>query len=90
MSSNMTSGTTIDVLITEGEDATKPVIQEVSRFPGKDDTVRKINIGMPSWMIDELDAIARHYAVPRQAVINMWLAERLAAERKAVADTPRG
>ena len=84
MSADLTSGTTIDVVIAEGEGSAKPVIQEVARFPGKDDTVRKINIGMPSWMIDELDAIARHYAVPRQAVINLWLAERLAAERKVV------
>ena len=86
MSASISSGTTIDVMITEDADTAKPVIQEVARFPGQDDTVRKINIGMPSWMIEELDAIARHYAVSRQAVINLWLAERLAAERKAVAD----
>lgn len=34
-------------------------------------------------MIGELDATARHHAVTRQAVINLWIGERLAEERKA-------
>jgi hypothetical protein len=49
----------------------------------RDDTPRKINISMPEWMIDELDAAARHLAVPRQAVINMWIADRLKSESNA-------
>ena len=51
------------------------------RQPGKADSQRKININMPVWLIDYLDGTAKHLAVNRQAVINMWLAERVDEER---------
>lgn len=38
---------------------------------------RKININMPEWMINALDQEANNLAVNRQAIINMWIAERL-------------
>ena len=38
MSANMTSGTTIDVMITEDADAAKPVIQEAERKAAADIT----------------------------------------------------
>ena len=42
---------------------------------------RKLTLSMPGWLIDELDATARRLAVSRQAIINMWLAERLQSEK---------
>lgn len=35
---------------------------------------------MPAWLVDGLDQAARHFAVPRQAIVNMWLAEKLQEE----------
>lgn len=71
----------IDEYFDNGGDMT-PFIEEGSvKFPNRDDKARKININMPEWMIDELDATARHFATTRQGVINMWIGERLAAER---------
>ncbi|QDF29329.1 type II toxin-antitoxin system BrnA family antitoxin [Halarcobacter anaerophilus] len=38
---------------------------------------KRVNIDFPSWMVDSLDKEAKHIGVSRQAVIKMWLAERL-------------
>jgi hypothetical protein len=38
---------------------------------------KRINIDFPSWMVQSLDREAKHIGVSRQAVIKMWLAERL-------------
>ncbi|MGB3848532.1 MAG: CopG family transcriptional regulator [Tunicatimonas sp.] len=38
---------------------------------------RRININFPSWMVTSLDREARRLGVTRQAVIKVWLAERL-------------
>ncbi|WP_300363793.1 type II toxin-antitoxin system BrnA family antitoxin [Hydrogenimonas sp.] len=40
---------------------------------------KRINIDFPKWMVDRLDREARHLGVSRQAIIKMWLAERLGA-----------
>lgn len=71
----------IDDYFDNGGDMT-PFIDEASiTHPNWDDKTRKVNISMPEWMIGELDAIARHFATTRQGVINMWIGERLEAER---------
>ena len=38
---------------------------------------KRINIDFPAWMVESLDKEAKHIGVSRQAVIKMWLAERL-------------
>ena len=38
---------------------------------------KRINIDFPTWMVESLDKEAKHIGVSRQAVIKMWLAERL-------------
>ena len=38
---------------------------------------KRVNIDFPAWMVQSLDREARHLGVSRQAVIKMWLAERL-------------
>jgi hypothetical protein len=40
---------------------------------------KRINIDFPRWMVDRLDREARHLGVSRQAIIKMWLAEKLAS-----------
>lgn len=47
--------------------------------------VRKVNVDMPLWMVDALDAEAKRVGVGRQAVIKIWLAERLDEERRRTA-----
>ena len=38
---------------------------------------KRVDIDFPLWMVDSLDREAKHIGVSRQAVIKMWLAERL-------------
>jgi hypothetical protein len=38
---------------------------------------KRVNIDFPSWMVKSLDREAQHIGVSRQAVIKMWLAEKL-------------
>lgn len=40
---------------------------------------RRVNVDMPSWMVKRLDAQANRRGVTRQALIKMWLADRLEA-----------
>ncbi len=38
---------------------------------------KRINIDFPTWMVKKLDEEAKHIGVSRQAVIKMWLAQKL-------------
>ena len=38
---------------------------------------KRINIDFPSWMVVSLDKEAKHIGVSRQAIIKMWIAEKL-------------
>jgi hypothetical protein len=38
---------------------------------------KRVNIDFPTWMVQSLDKEAKHIGVSRQAVIKMWLAEKL-------------
>ena len=38
---------------------------------------KRVNIDFPAWMVQSLDKEAKHMGVSRQAVIKMWLAEKL-------------
>ncbi len=38
---------------------------------------KRVNIDFPSWMVQSLDREAKHIGVSRQAVIKMWLSEKL-------------
>ena len=38
---------------------------------------KRVNVDFPVWMIEELDKEARRLATTRQAIIKIWLAERL-------------
>ena len=38
---------------------------------------KRVNIDFPVWMVQSLDKEAKHVGVSRQAVIKMWLAEKL-------------
>lgn len=83
MTASVTKDKSLDEMFDAGEDMTSFIVDEATRFPARDERARKINVSMPEWMIAELDNTARHLAVTRQAVINMWIGERLAQEARA-------
>tara|TARA_B110000908_G_scaffold151652_1_gene186584 strand:- start:5797 stop:6057 length:261 start_codon:yes stop_codon:yes gene_type:complete len=46
----------------------------------------RVNVDLPSWMINSLDTEAKRIGVTRQSIVKGWLAERLKAE--AVSPNP--
>ena len=59
-----------------GEDVVRFLKLAGSRRPGQ--SVRRVNVDFPQWMIESLDKEARRLGVPRQSIIKVWVAERLA------------
>ena len=59
-----------------GEDITADLDLSTARRPGL--RPRRVNVDFPSWMVESLDREAKRLGVTRQAVIKLWIAERLA------------
>ncbi len=69
----------LDRRFDEGEDISAYLDWETASRPGLDQ--RRVNVDLPTWMIDSLDLEARRVGVSRQSVVKLWLAERLKAEQ---------
>jgi hypothetical protein len=39
--------------------------------------IKRVNVDFPVWVVQGLDRQARHLGVTRQALIKMWIADRL-------------
>lgn len=39
--------------------------------------IKRVNVDFPSWMVERLDQQASYLNVPRQALIKLWIAEKL-------------
>ncbi len=72
----------LDRIFDDGGDMIPYVKINSVRFPGGKDSVRKVNGSIPEWVIEEMENEARHLAVSRSAVMNMWLAEKAKECRK--------
>jgi hypothetical protein len=64
-----------DARFDEGEDVTALLDARKARRPGLE--VRRVNVDFPAWMIDSLDREAERLGVTRQALIKLWLADKL-------------
>ena len=62
-----------------GEDMTDYLDWTTARRPGLE--IRRVNLDMPQHMVAKLDTHARQRGVTRQALIKMWLADRLETGR---------
>ncbi len=62
-----------------GEEVTKYLQFSGARRPGQ--VIKRVNVDFPDWMIKSLDKEARRLGVPRQSIIKVWVAERLATRR---------
>ena len=72
----------LDRKFDEGKDVTEHLDVSKARRPMRE--LKRVNVDFPKWMVQSLDKEASRLGVSRQAVIKMWLAERL--ERSAIAD----
>ena len=59
----------------EGEDVSQYLDLSKARRPIQEH--KKVNVDFPLWMVQRLDKEARRLGVPRQAIIKLWVAERL-------------
>ena len=59
----------------KGEDVTRHLDLSKAIRPGQ--TARRVNVDFPDWMILSLDKEAKRLGVTRQAIIKVWIAERL-------------
>jgi len=60
-----------------GEDMGDYIDWSTMRRPNKR---RRVNVDLPEWMIESLDREAERLGVSRQAVIKVWIGERLASD----------
>lgn len=38
---------------------------------------KRVNVDLPSWVVERLDEQARHLGVTRQSLIKLWIADKL-------------
>ena len=67
--------TEFDRKFDKGEDVSDHVDWSKAKRPNVQ--VKRVNVDFPKWVVDGLDRQARHLGVTRQALIKLWIAERL-------------
>lgn len=64
-----------DAAFEAGEDITPYLDLDRATRPNLES--RRVNVDFPAWMVEGLDARAAHLGITRQALIKIWIAERL-------------
>lgn len=70
-------GRTLDERFDDGEDVLDEFDLSTAHRPNL--APKRVNVDFPAWMVRDLDAQAQKRGVTRQALIKMWLADRLEA-----------
>jgi hypothetical protein len=71
-----------DEIFDDGEDISSYVDMSTVQRPGLEP--KRVNVDFPRWIVDSLDQQAKLLGVTRQAVIKLWIAERLKLETRPV------
>jgi hypothetical protein len=69
------SAAEFDRMFDDGEDISAYVDWSKARRPGLEP--KRVNVDFPTWVVEGLDREARRLGVTRQALIKLWIAERL-------------
>jgi hypothetical protein len=75
METKTISAAEFDRKFDDGEDISEYLDWSSLRRPGLE--AKRVNVDIPQWMVSRLDREARRRGVTRQALIKMWLADRL-------------
>ena len=67
----------LDRKFDEGEDITAYLDMSSARRPNLEP--KRVNVDFPAWVVAALDREAQRLGVTRQALIKLWIAERLEA-----------
>lgn len=78
MTKKKISAEEFDRLFDEGSDEIDQYV-DWSSFSRPSLEPKRVNVDFPQWMVASLDREARRRGVTRQALIKMWLADRLDA-----------
>jgi hypothetical protein len=71
----------LDEIFDKGQEDILPFLDLVKGVrPGHQ--AKRVNVDFPSWMVSRLDFEAERLGVPRQSLIKVWIAERLAQTKK--------
>ena len=71
----------LDEIFDKGEEDILPYL-DLAKAVRPGHQAKRVNVDFPSWMIFRLDFEADRLGVPRQSLIKVWIAERLAAAKK--------
>ena len=69
----------LDKLFDSGEVDITPYL-ELAEGQRPDQEQKRVNVDFPVWMLRKIDQSAKRLGVPRQSLIKVWLAERLAQQ----------
>ena len=58
-----------------GADVSGDVDRKRARRPNLE--LKRVNVDFPAWVVEALDREARRLGVTRQALVKLWIAERL-------------
>ena len=79
----------LDKLFDHGKEDILPYLDLAKAVrPGQQ--AKRVNVDFPEWMLVSLDLEADRLGVPRQSLIKVWIAERLAAARQMRSAEPSG
>ncbi|PAW81629.1 MAG: CopG family transcriptional regulator [Spartobacteria bacterium Tous-C9RFEB] len=71
----------LDKIFDDGNEDILPYL-DLSKAVRPGHQAKRVNVDFPAWMITKLDFEADRLGVPRQSLIKVWIAERLAGAQK--------
>ena len=80
MDEKWTTAEELDRMFDDGEDISEYLDFSSIRRPGLEP--KRVNIDFPQHVVDKLDKIARSIGVSRQALVKVWIVDRLNAEER--------
>lgn len=68
-------------------DADEEILEDLDLNSGEriNQNTKRVNIEFPQWMIDSLDKEANRLGVARQALVKIWVADRLESKDRKLA-----
>ena len=72
-----------DQAFDEGQDISAQLELGKARRPARE--YRRVNVDFPAWMVEALDDESERLGITRQALIKVWIAERLEQRKGSAA-----
>jgi hypothetical protein len=71
----------LDKIFDDGDEDILPYL-DLSKAVRPGHLAKRVNVDFPNWMVSRLDHEAKRLGVARQALIKVWIAERLNKSNK--------